>query len=216
MNRMNKIGMVILPATALTVALFLGGCSSGNKAGDTQPPPAPTVPGTKSGGEKTSEMPTGWKTLASQAGNFELMIPLETKNTTKSVNTKMGPVTTNMITASTNGGKTAHLMMHVDYPAAADKMKAQTMLDNARDGAMKKGRKLVSEKQIELNGFPGRSLVATGKERGQDVRFDTRVFLVNRRLYQMVVVSVGGEKLDTTEQFFDSFKLLKYPTNTRK
>ena len=81
------------------------------------------------------------------------------------------------------------------------------MYDSSRDGAVANMEgKLVSEKNVKLGKHPGREIrinVAEGKR-----LFRVRVYLVEQRLYQVVVF--GTPETATSkdaDKFLDSFKL---------
>lgn len=186
--------------------LVLGGC--GSKGSETAPPVTPPVAKPDLPVKAEPTQPPGWKLLVSEEGNFQVLMPVETENRTNDVPTALGKVKSNMITAESKETGTAYVVMYSDYPAQVDKMNKQKMLDDGRNAAVKK-RKLVSEKQIKIDGYPGRELVVNSKEGNTNLRFDMRMSMVNRRLYQMIVVSPDGKRPAMTSDFFDSFKITK-------
>jgi hypothetical protein len=194
---------------AATGGFLLAGC--GAKTTEINVAPAVSKTGTaatKPAAEQ-SELPDGWKILSSQSGNYQVLMPAKTQNKTLTIPSKAGNLKAYMVTASLPSPETAYIMSHVEYPSQVDKMDKQKMLDDARDAVAKKGRKIVSEKQIEMNGFPGRELVITAEEKGQNLRMDAQMFLINRRLYQLLVVSTDGRRPENADDFFSSLKLLK-------
>jgi len=206
----KKLAKIVLVPVAISGGFLLGGC--GAKGGDSGVTPTASRTGSPKATKrvaKDSSVPDGWKTLTSQAGNYEVLMPVKTQNKTSDIPTKLGNLKTYMVIASLPSPDTAFIASHVDYPKQVDKLDKQKMLDDGRDGVAGKGRKLVSEKQIEMSGFPGRALVVTSKEKGQDIRMDVRMYLVNRRLYQMLVVSTNGQRAKNADVFLDSFKMIE-------
>ena len=96
---------------------------------------------------------------------------------------------------------------YCDFPAEIKKAPLRKVFDSSRDGAVANLEgKLVSESDIKLGDYPGRE-IRIGVEDGKQV-FRARVYLVDRRLYQVVVF--GSKEAATSKQadkFFDSFKL---------
>jgi hypothetical protein len=94
-----------------------------------------------------------------------------------------------------------------DFPAAIKKVPIKQVFDSSRNGAVAnlKG-KLVREKDIKLDKHPGREVqieVAGGKR-----LFRARVFLVERRLYQVVVFGTKDAATSKeADRSLDSFKL---------
>jgi hypothetical protein len=95
---------------------------------------------------------------------------------------------------------------YCDFPAKIKKVPLKQIFDSSRDGAVGNLEgNLASEKDIKLGKHPGREIqiVAGGKR-----LFRARVYLVDQRLYQVVVF--GTKEAATSKEadkFLDSFKL---------
>ena len=79
----------------------------------------------------------------------------------------------------------------------------------ARDGSVANvGGKLVSERHITLEGFPGRELTVSVHAEGQSIEMLQRLYVVKERLYQQIVVYPVGQTPEAA-RFFDGFTLAR-------
>ncbi len=94
-------------------------------------------------------------------------------------------------------------------PAAIKKSPIKDVLDSSRDGAVGnlKG-ELDSEKDIKLGDYPGRE-VRIAVDEGKKL-FRARVYLVDQRLYQVVVFGTKDAATSKeADKFLDSFQLIE-------
>jgi hypothetical protein len=155
----------------------------------------------------TQESPA-WKTFASKEGNFTIAFPCTPVEERQRVKTATGQLDV-VVLLSEDKDDTSYVVSYCDLPEADVKKGAeQKRLDFARDGAVSKARgKLRSEKGLTLAGYPGRELLIEN-ESEQVVRL--RLFIVRRRLYQVVAVGPGAVVAHRVGTFFlDSFHLSK-------
>ena len=84
-------------------------------------------------------------------------------------------------------------------------LRDRTMLQEGARGAALKGRTLVSEKRMMVQGHPGLEIVVVDQK---DWRLTMRLVLVDTVLYQYGVRTPKGERNAPDEtKFFDSFKI---------
>jgi hypothetical protein len=148
-----------------------------------------------------------FKPLTSSEGGFSVEMPGEPKHESKSTETAAGPIQFQMYSVELSSGSVAYIVSYNDYPKALVTFgKPDSLLDGVVEGAVGKGRTVKSQRNVALEGHPGREFTAVLAS-GHD--YSSRVFLVKERLYQLNVVSEPG-KGDEQEKlrFFDSFKLL--------
>ena len=146
-----------------------------------------------------------WKEFASQKGRFKVLMPGTPKQEQAETESDFGKGVLHMNTAQ--AGKTMYGANYCDFPAKIKKVPLKQVLDSSRDGAVANLEgNLASEKDMKLGKHPGREIrigVAGGKR-----LFRARVYLVEQRLYQVVVF--GTKKAATSKEadkFLDSFKL---------
>lgn len=147
------------------------------------------------------------KEFASKEGGFKVIMPGTPEHQQFDTESDFGKGVLHMY--SIQAGKTIYGANYCDFPAEIKKAPLKKVYDASRDGAVAnlKG-KLASEKEIKLGKYPVREIqieVAEGKQ-----LFRARVFLVEQRLYQVVVM--GTKEAATSKEadkFLESFKLNK-------
>ncbi len=98
----------------------------------------------------------------------------------------------------------AYIVSYTDFSDAKQTpANVQRMLDGARNGATSNGGKLLSEKKITYEGYPGRDLRLKTKG-GNFMRL--RIFMANGKLYQVgVVTDPDKSEAPIVDQFINSF-----------
>jgi hypothetical protein len=146
-----------------------------------------------------------WKEFASKEGRFKVLMPGTPKQDQAETESDFGKGVLHMNTAQ--AGKTLYGANYCDFPAEIKKAPLKQVFDSSRDGAVANLEgELAGEKDIKLGEYPGREIqidVAGGKR-----LFRVRVYLVDQRLYQVVVF--GTKEAATSKEadkFLDSFKL---------
>ncbi|MGH9966663.1 MAG: hypothetical protein ACREBG_02355 [Pyrinomonadaceae bacterium] len=156
------------------------------------------------GTTRTTLLPE-WIKYSSAAGRFTILIPVEPKFTENQVDSAVGKLVNNVYMALTDAG--AFAISYADYPA--NNADPQAVLDNVLDGAIKgiKGTS-ISSTNITHKGHPGREFQAST----EGSVYTSRIFLVNNRLYQIVVVTAPG-KVSAAEinRYLTSFDLKTNP-----
>jgi hypothetical protein len=99
-------------------------------------------------------------------------------------------------------GNVSYMVMYNDYPANYANDGADAVLARTRNGAVK-GKTLLSDMAINLNGVPGREFTA----KDDTWNFTVRQFLKGKRLYQLIVVSKPDNPATQTSEFMNSFKI---------
>jgi hypothetical protein len=146
-----------------------------------------------------------WKEFAPKDGKFKVTMPGVPKPKQLETESDFGKGVLHM--NAVEFGKGMYAANYSDFPAAIKKVPSKQIFDSSRDGAIANmGGKLSNEKDIKLGDYPGREIkidVADGKQ-----LFRVRVYLVDQRLYQVVVF--GTPEMATSkdaDKFLDSFKL---------
>ena len=99
-------------------------------------------------------------------------------------------------------GNVSYMVMYNDYPANYANDGADAVLARTRDGAVK-GKTLLSDIAINLNGVPGREFTA----KDDKWNFTVRQFLKGKRLYQLIIVSNPDHPATQTSDFLNSFRI---------
>ena len=152
-----------------------------------------------------------WQEYRSQAGRYSVLMPGKPKEQTQSVNSAVG--TLDMHIASYEDRSGAYLIMYTDYPADLVNLdRADAMLDGGARGAVENvNGNLIQQQDFPLGNIPGREIEFNAPAQGAQpaTRVKVRYFLVNNRMYQVMVVAQQSQGLPVdTQKYLDSFKLI--------
>jgi hypothetical protein len=152
--------------------------------------------------------PAGSETFTSVEGRFKASLPQQPSSfRPESAETPEGRAEGELYTWMTSYGQFA--IAFIDRPTQIEKF-GKTGLDNFRDSLLAKvfenRGKLVNETDVSLDGHPGREL----KIEFPDSLLLFRIYLVNKRMYQLSAVVINEKRAQETEaaKVFASFKLL--------
>ena len=157
---------------------------------------------------------TEWKTFTSQIGGFSLMMPGQPVLTQQPMDTPSGQLTSQFFQSQTDDGRIFSMAGYTDYPSDLVKQaNADRVLSSSRDGLVQMvNGKLLSEKKIILEHYPGRDLVvevAAGQQIPGAVIARVRTFFVQNRQYIVVVLTSKTDYPSAkVEEVLDSFQLL--------
>lgn len=149
-----------------------------------------------------------WREFSSEEGAFSVLMPKNPSVEVQTVDTPLGPIDIRLFSAELSD--IAFVVGYSDYPSAfVAQSNPVVVLNGARDGAVANVQgKLLSENVIFLDGYPGRELRIEGPD--AELTAVSRIFLVNNRLYQaMVVVPVDQSSTNEISTFLESFALIK-------
>ena len=99
----------------------------------------------------------------------------------------------------------AYVVIYEDFPPSYTKGVPQDFLIARRD-SFAKGKTMLSDKAIDLNGVPGREYTASDDQQNYTVR----LFLQGSRLYTLFVVSSKGTTATQASQFLNSFRIQSF------
>jgi len=157
-------------------------------------PPARTTPNPSDNG--------GWAQFNSPEGRFSVLMPEIPQEKTETTDSSHGPYTTHLFVVRDN--TSVYLIGWVDYDPSFN-FNRQAELEANRDNFVKGiSATLVSTRPTVIDGYSGLEFTAETADR----TFKSRVFLVGRRPYQIVIGSPKGmDDSASTERFFNSFKV---------
>ena len=149
---------------------------------------------------------SGWVKFTSEPGRFSVLMPdipkAEDPTTTQS---EHGPYTTYLFITRTPS--TIYLIGWVDYDPNFNFNAHQEMEANRDNFVKGVNATLLDSRPLTIDGYQAIEFIAESPER----RFKSRVFLVGRRPYQIVIVSAKGtDDSVSTSRFFNSFKVSRY------
>ena len=156
------------------------------------------IPGTFLVGQQRSTNP--WVKFTSEPGRFSALLPVQPTQQTETTPSDHGDYTTHMFVA--RSGSNIYIVAWVDYDPSFQ-FRPNNELDANRDNFIR-GLKatLVSSHNLKLNGYQALEFTAETTE----ATFKSRVFIVGRRPYQLVVrTDKGLEDKENATRFFESF-----------
>ena len=186
--------------TTLVLSLSVAAQEHTRPPKTTTPPRAPNVP---------TETPTiaapGWTKFTSEEGRFSVLMPGTPEDKVETTPSDHGPYTTHLLIL--RQPRNVFLIGWVDYDPSFN-FNRQTELEMNRDNFVKGvNARLIETRATRIDGYPALEFTAENANR----IFRSRVYMVGRRPYQLVIGSPKG--IDDTvniNRFFNSFKISPY------
>ncbi|NUO00379.1 MAG: hypothetical protein HUU01_07150 [Saprospiraceae bacterium] len=159
--------------------------------------------------------PGDWFLLTSEA--FQIEFPKKPIADTKAIASDIGPLEMKLfIHDASQGGKDdnfVYMLMHTEYPDSL--VNSETLSDvpaflkaSAEGAANNVGGKLLSDVDIELDGFPGKEIKIDFRDGLAIIKM--RFYLVKNKMYVIQAITETGKFPNkSVDRFMDSFKLLK-------
>ena len=173
----------------------------------TKRPPTTTPPATPPSTPRnnTATDTGGWVKFTSDTGRFSVLMPVVPQEQTETTPSEHGPYTTHLFIVKDT--QNVYLIGWVDYDPSFNFNK-QSELDANRDNFVNGVKAtLTSSRSLTLDGYQAIEFAAETADR----IFRSRVYMVGRRPYQ-IVVGVPKENEDPVlvNRFFNSFKVRAY------
>jgi len=150
----------------------------------------------------TTPNDSGWVRFTSPDGHFSVLMPEIPQEKTETTDSAHGPYTTHLFVVRDT--QSVYLIGWVDYDPSFN-FNRQAELEANRDNFVKGiSATLVNTRPTVIDGYSGLEFTAETADR----TFKSRVFLVGRRPYQIVIGSPKGfDDTALTNRFFNSFKV---------
>jgi len=170
----------------------------------TRRPPSTPPSSTPSSAPPAANVPdaSGWVKFTSEAGHFSVLMPEIPKDKTETVDSEHGPYTTHLFVVKDTTN--VYLIGWVDYDPSFN-FNRQSELEANRDNFVK-GIKatLLSTRTFSIDGYPALEFSAETEDRV----FKSRVYMVGRRPYQLVIgMPKDQDDPASFNRFFNSFKI---------
>lgn len=151
-----------------------------------------------------AQTPAGWVKFSPMGSPFRVLMPSEPKETKQTSGGPNGPYTTYLFNSAGPEGE-IYLVGWVDYDPKF-KFGVQSELEANRDNFVKRLKaKLLSTTPIKLGTHPGIEFKAELEGKADIV---SRVYIVGRRPYQLIMLTPTGRDSSANRAlFFSSFKL---------
>jgi hypothetical protein len=190
---MKRSLAILITALAFTLSL--------NAQEHTRRPPA-TAPSRPAPAPSPAEDNGGWVRYNSVAGRFTVLMPEIPEDKAETTQSDHGPYTTHLFIVRDT--KNVYLIGWVDYDPSFN-FNRQAEIEANRDNFVKGiNATLVSTRATTFDGYSGLEFTAETADRV----FKSRVYMVGRRPYQIVIGSPKDEPDPVaTNRFFNSFKV---------
>ena len=169
-----------------------------------RPPTAPArpTPTPARAAAATEPDPGGWVRFKSELGRFSILVPTVPEETKETTPSDHGPYTTYLFI--TREPSYVYLIGWVDYDPSFN-FNRQKELEANRDNFVKGVKAtLTSSQSMQVDGYPVVEFTCDTTER----TFHSRVFMVGRRPYQIVIgYPKGQSEVAPIAKFFNSFKV---------
>jgi hypothetical protein len=183
--------------TTLVLSLSVAAQEHTRPPKSTTPPRAPNVPENGSG----TTVP-GWVKFISDEGRFSVLMPGAPEDKVETTPSEHGPYTTHLFIL--RQPRNVFLIGWVDYDPSFN-FNRQTELEANRDNFVKGvNARLLETRSTRIDGYPALEFTAENANR----IFKSRVYMVGRRPYQLVIGSPKGiDDSASIDRFFNSFKV---------
>ena len=152
--------------------------------------------------------PDPWRQLTSEEGRFSVLIPGNPVEEMQTIDSSAGPVSQYLFSVQ-KAGNELYVCAYNDFPDyIVDDY--QVAFDAGRDGILRGTEgQIVDEQDLDIDGHPGRALTITRTIEGVEARQQVHFYLVENRLYQLLVI-MPADRFASADaaKFFDSFTLL--------
>jgi hypothetical protein len=139
-------------------------------------------------------------------GHFSIMIPGTPSYESQDVPLQGGAkAQMNEWYVETDNHNISYMLMYNDYPPAYANGAPADMLIKFRDGATA-DKTLLSDAPISLGNVAGRAFTTKDKD---GWLYDVHHFFLNKRLYQLIIVTAPGYTAQYRDAFMNSFKILQ-------
>ncbi|HEX3248939.1 MAG TPA: hypothetical protein VHS05_05890 [Pyrinomonadaceae bacterium] len=144
----------------------------------------------------------GWVSFNSEEGRFSVLMPETPTDKTETVDSAHGPYTTHLFIVRDT--TSVYLIGWVDYDPSFN-FNRQAELEANRDNFVKGiNARLLSTRPTMIDGYSAIEFTAETDDR----TFKSRVYMVGRRPYQIVIGSPKGQDDSVSvNRFFNSFKV---------
>ena len=152
-----------------------------------------------------------WQELTPPGAGFAVLLPgTPTETERPLLQTVYGPVVIHLFVLQVDGGRAAYMVSYTEPPEVLRGKGGAPgeSLDGARDELLATpGRRLVSEKSISLNGYPGRELEVDIE--GGQIIMRLKLYETEDEIYEVGMTTVADRSFTSDDwKFYRSFTLL--------
>ena len=149
------------------------------------------------------------KQFVSQHGRFSVLMPGTPIADSEPVRLEDGgTITIHSFVVALNNDNVTYTVTYSALQLEQKTFSPQAFLERSRDAVVSTlgaGARLLSDSAIDLDGAPGRAFAV---QKGDDIGVAQRVYVVNDRLYQLIVGASNGHRAANRDAFLNSFRIV--------
>jgi hypothetical protein len=148
-----------------------------------------------------------WKKFSPEKGQFSILMPNDKVDYLAPDASQKNQVSESTKMYLSTHEQSIFIVSHSDFKNDQNPVPANELLDSAIEGMLEGKKKLLSQKDITLGTHPGREIVI--RDEKEAITLTGRVFIINERMY---ILLVGGDKspeANDISKFLNSFELIK-------
>ncbi|BAZ15487.1 hypothetical protein NIES4071_73590 [Calothrix sp. NIES-4071] len=147
-----------------------------------------------------------WKTFSPDEGKFSILMPSEEISDMAPDKTEMhsGVKSTKMYMSIHE--QNVFMVSYADFNNDLTQASSSELLDSAVQGMLDDGEKLLSQQNLTLGAYSGREIKLWDEKQG--ITLTGRIFIVNQRMYMLLVGGKENPQVSDTNKFFNSFRLM--------
>ncbi|BAY62777.1 hypothetical protein NIES22_28520 [Calothrix brevissima NIES-22] len=104
-------------------------------------------------------------------------------------------------------GTDVYMVSYADFKNDVTQISSSELLNSALEGMLGDEKQLLSEESINLGAYPGKEIKLWDEK--EKMTWTGRIFIVNQRMYMLLVVSDQNPQVSDIRKFFDSFQLIQ-------
>jgi hypothetical protein len=148
-----------------------------------------------------------WKEFHSDEGKFSILMPGEEISDTTPDKSEMYEGVESKKMYMSIHEKNVFMVGYADFKNDVTQIPSSKLLDSALQAMLKDGKKLLSQQNINLGAYPGREIKLWDQKEGMTLT--GRIFIVNQRLYMLLVAGNENPQVSDVTKFFGSFQLMQ-------
>ncbi|MEC4812052.1 MAG: hypothetical protein SAK29_02035 [Scytonema sp. PMC 1069.18] len=152
-----------------------------------------------------------WKEFSSDDGKFSVLFPNENVFEMSPPKESFVPGIQSFKIHTASNEKSAFMVGYTDFSLDISQLPTEGLLDAFLQGLLQEKGKLLSRTNIQLGQYQGKEVKFRDEEQG--MTYNTRVFLVEQKIYFLMVVSSQTPQVSDIQKFFNSFQLVERSPN---
>lgn len=147
-----------------------------------------------------------WKVFSPDEGKFSILMPSEEISDMAPDQSEMhsGVKSTKMYMSIHE--QNVFMVSYADFKTDLTHVSKSELLDSMVQGMVEDGKKILSQQNIILGAYPGREIKLWDEKEGMTLT--GRVFIVNQRMYMLLVGGKENPQVSDIRKFFNSFRLM--------